>query len=86
MELKTVETLTGTGIRGTDPEGGNSLLEQDITSPWDIVHWKDEKYIIAMAGIHQIWILDMNEKSIKNFSGSSAEGNYNNGLLNSTWA
>ena len=48
----TVETLAGTGKRGVDAEGGKDLLSQEITSPWDIVYWKEMKFLIAMAGIH----------------------------------
>lgn len=33
--------------------------------------------MIAMAGTHQIWILDMEKEKCSRFSGSGAEGNLN---------
>ena len=52
LESRRIETLAGTGARGQDRLGGSSLLEQEIASPWDITYWKDNKYLIAMAGSH----------------------------------
>lgn len=39
-----------------------------------------------MAGIHQIWLLDLDKETLSNFSGTSGEGNYNHNLQSSTWA
>lgn len=44
------------------------------------------KFIIAMAGTHQIWILDMNKNICFRYSGSGAEGNLNTVNHSSQWA
>lgn len=42
--------------------------------------------MVAMAGIHQIWLLDLTAKTMGRVSGSGAEGNLNTNALESTWA
>lgn len=32
-----VETLAGTGVQGTDKEGGKQNKDQALASPWDLV-------------------------------------------------
>lgn len=39
-----------------------------------------------MAGIHQIWLLDLDARRMTRISGSGAEGNLNSTGLESTWA
>ncbi|CAG5125988.1 unnamed protein product [Candidula unifasciata] len=61
LELKRVVTLVGTGLQGTDKEGGKQHKDQEIASPWDVVLGPslDEGspvLFIAMAGTHQIWV------------------------------
>lgn len=88
LDNQTVSTLAGTGERSNDLKGGSKLEKQGLASPWDIVHWKDEKYIVAMAGTHQIWQLDLAKNKCKVFSGSGREGNFDSesSLRSSTWA
>ncbi|XP_066521454.1 NHL repeat-containing protein 2 [Hoplias malabaricus] len=57
-----VTTLAGTGVQGTDKEGGAMGLQQPISSPWDLTlgtsgagAMEDNVLWIAMAGTHQIW-------------------------------
>lgn len=80
--------MAGTvGVRGFDREGGKSKAnDQMIASPWDIVYTGDRRFIIAMAGTHQIWSLDMDKDKCVRYSGSAAEGNLNSGPLDSQWA
>ena len=60
LHKKTVRRIAGLpGVRGFDLKGGNAPLEQMIASPWDIMKMADDRYIVAMAGTHQIWILDL---------------------------
>lgn len=42
--------------------------------------------MVAMAGIHQIWMLDLTARTMGRVSGSGAEGNLNTTALESTWA
>ena len=84
--------MAGNGVRGTDAVGGKALLDQELSSPWDIVKLGDldkDEYLIAMSGIHQIWHLDLAEsgQSIKAWSGNSVEGNLNHSdPKECTWA
>lgn len=40
LEQRKVQTIIGTGVQGTDVNGGNSPLQQAISSPWDVVVYK----------------------------------------------
>ncbi|KAG0718614.1 NHL repeat-containing protein 2 [Chionoecetes opilio] len=59
-----VSTIAGTGVKGTDHEGGNIGTAQAIASPWDVCVTRsldrapgetDNMVLVAMAGTHQIW-------------------------------
>ncbi|XP_069674037.1 NHL repeat-containing protein 2 isoform X2 [Periplaneta americana] len=66
-----VRTLVGTGVQGTDHIGGARLVNQIISSPWDLClvsskllkeplapeneTAEKDVLLIAMAGLHQIW-------------------------------
>jgi hypothetical protein len=69
-----VRTLVGSGFQGLNV-GGAQLTEQVISSPWDLclvssslisessaVKESDrDVLLVAMAGLHQIWALFLNE-------------------------
>lgn len=61
FSTKNVRTVAGTGIQGTDKEGGKSGVEQPLASPWDLclahspTSDDPDILIIANAGTHQIW-------------------------------
>lgn len=42
--------------------------------------------MVVMAGIHQIWLLDIESRRMTCISGSGAEGNANTTAMESTWA
>jgi len=48
-----------------------------LSSPWDIVAINRDTLLIAMAGTHQIWALNLKTNRGFNFSGSGKEGNKN---------
>jgi hypothetical protein len=70
-----VRTLVGSGVQGLDVVGGAQLTEQVISSPWDLCLVSSslisessapedsdrDVLLIAMAGLHQIWALFLNE-------------------------
>jgi hypothetical protein len=70
-----VRTLVGRGVQGLDLVGGAQFTEQVISSPWDLclvssnviagassLEESDRNVLlIAMAGVHQIWALFLNE-------------------------
>ena len=90
LHTKQVRLIVGKkGIRGTDVIGGEkTLIEQELASPWDIVLSPiSGQFIIAMAGTHQLWSLDIKESQrCYRLSGNGAEGNANASPLDSTWA
>ncbi|XP_035001257.1 NHL repeat-containing protein 2 [Hippoglossus stenolepis] len=89
-----VSTLAGTGVQGTDKEGGATGPEQPISSPWDVILGtaggvEDNVLWIAMAGTHQIWALFLADGNLPKgsvlkagtcvrWAGSGSEENRNN--------
>ena len=71
---KTVSTIAGTGAQSHTiyPHGGNAL-EIPLNSPWDL-EFRGDRLLIAMAGSHQIWQMNLNTKTIETYIGTGAEG------------
>lgn len=62
IDLSTGEVFTvgGNGEQGFDYAAGKSGVDQALSSPWDLEIAQDEGILyVAMAGIHQIWCLDI---------------------------
>jgi len=76
-------TIIGDGKQ----EGGKT---QGMSSPWDItpIHTKGNKFLVAMAGSHQIWKLNLRKRDCRNFSGTGDEKHLNSadGILQACWA
>lgn len=68
-------TVIGTGEQGRDREGNKNPEVQKLSSPWDVVAINRDTLIIAIAGTHQIWALNLKNNRCFNFSGSGSEGN-----------
>ena len=67
-----VTTIAGTGEQAkVFHEGGAGTLAA-INSPWDIEIIGDKIYI-AMAGFHQLWVMDLKLNEIRPFAGSGRE-------------
>jgi thiol-disulfide isomerase/thioredoxin len=69
-----VETIAGTGKqrRAQEVRSSSRLKSMQLASPWDLlIH--GERLYIAMAGTHQIWTMDLNEKRIGPFAGNATE-------------
>lgn len=75
LKSRTVTTLAGTGEQDNSvrylpaPVPAQSL---GLNSPWDILLHGQELYI-AMAGHHQIWVLDLEKKTLRPYAGSGRE-------------
>ena len=67
-----IETIAGTGTAGFFSQGGPAL-EIDINSPWDL-ELEDDQLYIAMAGFHQLWVLDLTTGIVSPYAGNRAEG------------
>ena len=85
LKARTVETLVGTGeqARRHNVEGvGKSVA---LNSPWDALVHNGLLYV-AMAGPHQLWVVDPKTRSAKVYAGSGRENHTNGTLLESALA
>jgi len=67
-----VRTLAGTGKQGQERRGAFLAREVSLSSPWDL-QVRGEEVLIAMAGPHQIWSLDMGKGTIGPLAGDGSE-------------
>src|SRR3989339_1507017 len=79
LKSKTVKTIAGTGKQAAFMDTGGMGTFSSLNSPWDLVYL-DGRLYIAMAGAHQIWIMDLETTVFQPFAGSGAEGR-TDGLL-----
>jgi sugar lactone lactonase YvrE/thioredoxin-related protein len=84
LAKKQVRTIAGTGVQARDRGLGGKPLETALSSPWD-VKLVDGKLYIAMAGPHQIWVLNGSE-SVRVFAGSGREDIINGPLAEAALA
>ena len=67
-----VETIAGTGEQGHTREGRRPGRNMELCSPYDLLYHQGMIYI-AMAGIHQLWSMDLNDGMIGPFAGTGGE-------------
>jgi thiol-disulfide isomerase/thioredoxin len=72
LKARTVATVAGTGKLGQERRHGGPAMKTALNSPWDLVE-ENGKLYIAMAGPHQIWVLDPKEGVVRPFAGSGRE-------------
>jgi len=68
LESGEVTTLAGTGRpwRSADDDGVS------LSSPWDVA-WHEDRVVIAMAGIHQLWWFDPERGATGVYAGTTVE-------------
>lgn len=84
LDKKQVTTIAGTGVQTHERGMGGKPLKTALASPWDLKKI-GSKLFIAMAGPHQIWVLD-NPDSIHVYAGSGREDIINGSLEESALA
>jgi thiol-disulfide isomerase/thioredoxin len=88
LDLKdqTVKTVAGNGQKGEKRQYRTWDADRvGLNSPWDL--WLDgDRLLIAMAGHHQLWQLDLKEKKLTPFAGSGLEDIINDDLPNASFA
>ncbi len=67
-----VETIAGTGNQGHMREGSGPGAQTDLNSPWDLASHDGSLYI-AMAGMHQLWSMDLSTSIVGPYAGSGRE-------------
>ncbi len=77
LKAKTVTTVAGTGKQAADPterrlEHPAPATATNLNSPWDVLLVADRLYI-AMAGHHQIWVMDLTKHEVSPYAGSGRE-------------
>jgi thiol-disulfide isomerase/thioredoxin len=74
LKAKTVETIAGDGTQTHARKGSFSAKAAHLNSPWDLVAIPGTKtLLIAMAGPHQIWSLDLEKKLVTVWAGNGSE-------------
>jgi thiol-disulfide isomerase/thioredoxin len=72
LKKRTVQTIAGSGEQGHDRDEGGPALKTGLNSPWDLL-LDGNRLLIALAGHHQIWALDLKEGTVAPFAGNGAE-------------
>lgn len=81
-----VDTMAGTGVHGHPATQDYPEPHQvALNSPWALAA-AGEKLLIAMAGQHQIWALDLNRKRLNLYSGTGKIGRDDGDGLFATFA
>jgi len=80
-----VTTVAGTGRqwRSTVDYEAHDALAVDLSSPWDLA-WFDDRVIVAMAGIHQLWWFDPVARTAGVYAGTTVEA-LRDGPLDQVW-
>src|SRR5439155_6228045 len=80
-----VSTVAGSGRpwRSTVDSHPHDALAVDLSSPWDLA-WYDDRLIIAMAGIHQLWWFDPVKRTVGGYAGTTVEA-LRDGPLADAW-
>jgi DNA-binding beta-propeller fold protein YncE len=72
LRARTVQTIAGDGKLGTERRHGGPALQVSLNSPWDL-YLHGHTLFIAMAGLHQIWTLDLDKGSAAPYAGNGRE-------------
>jgi sugar lactone lactonase YvrE len=67
-----VTTIAGTGEQGYERSPDGPARRVPLSSPWDLA-LAGSRLFIAMAGLHQIWQLDLDDLRMRVFAGSGVE-------------
>ena len=85
LKSRTVETIAGTGQQSHEYFKVGSARSVALSSPWDLQLVGRVLYI-AMAGPHQIWMLDLDKNEVSTFAGSGREARLDGPLLEAGFA
>ncbi len=72
FQARAVHTVAGTGKQGAWSGDGGEAMRIDLNSPWDLA-LKPGILIIAMAGPHQIWVVDLLHDRAYPYAGTGEE-------------
>lgn len=72
LGARTVERVAGTGEQARLARRCGPALETPLNSPWDVAMHRGA-VLIAMAGSHQLWSLDLGRDEVRRLVGSGRE-------------
>jgi thiol-disulfide isomerase/thioredoxin len=85
LKSRSVETIAGTGQQSHEYFKVGPARSVALSSPWDL-QLVDRVLYIAMAGPHQIWMLDLDKNEVSTFAGSGREARLDGPLLEAGFA
>ncbi len=75
LKTKKVETIGGTGNLDDFNGAGGIAAKTAISSPWALA-LVGKKLYVAMAGSHQIWLMDLEKNTLEPYAGTQAEARH----------
>jgi DNA-binding beta-propeller fold protein YncE len=72
LAARRVTTVAGTGRQAAWGGMGGAARETSLSSPWDL-QLASRLLFIAMAGLHQVWMLDLDQALVMSYAGSGRE-------------
>jgi thiol-disulfide isomerase/thioredoxin len=85
LKSRSVDTIAGTGKQTHEHFEVGPARAVALSSPWDLQLIGRVLYI-AMAGPHQIWMLDLDKNEVSTFAGSGREARLDGPLLEAGFA
>jgi DNA-binding beta-propeller fold protein YncE len=85
LKSRNVETIAGTGQQSREYFKTGPARSVALSSPWDL-QLVDRVLYIAMAGPHQIWMLDLDKNEVSTFAGSGREERRDGSVLEAGFA
>ena len=82
---RAVHTVAGTGKQGAWRGDGGDALSIDLNSPWDVA-LKTGILIVAMAGSHQLWVIDLLHDQAYPYAGTGEEARRDGAVNEATFA
>jgi DNA-binding beta-propeller fold protein YncE len=85
LKTKMVQTAAGTGQQSREYFLKGPARTVSLSSPWDL-QLLDRQLFITMAGMHQIWKLDLDKNEVSTFAGSGREARLDGPLVEAGFA
>jgi DNA-binding beta-propeller fold protein YncE len=85
LEARIVETVAGTGKQAAWSGEGGEATSIELNSPWDVA-LRPGILIIAMAGSHQLWVVDLINGQAYPYAGSGHEARQDGSVSEAAFA
>jgi sugar lactone lactonase YvrE len=89
LNAKAVSTVAGTGKQAAWAGTGGATASTSLNSPWDLLWFNRPAgplLFVAMAGSHQIWLIDLQRKLAFPYAGSGREARVDGSAEESAFA